>query len=62
MGAAAPQLSEAQMKESREAAAAALDQSASMYGFDTEVGKRIFNEGRQAFDPTYNSRIKEVTN
>lgn len=53
---------EAQVKESNDAAKRALDQSASMYGFEHEVGKRIFNEGRGAFDPTYNSRVKEVAN
>ena len=33
-----------------------LREGAREYGFETEEGARIFNEGRSAFDPSYNAR------
>jgi len=62
MGGAPPQLTEAQIAEANKQQAEELDRTAPWYGLETGAGKRIFNEGRRAFDPTYNSRkSQEVT-
>jgi hypothetical protein len=56
----APKLSEAEEKERRKALKRQMQEGARLYGFETETGARIFNEGRSAFDPTYNAREKAV--
>ena len=61
MGAAeAPKLTEAEQAKADEARAKELDRSAGRFGNFGKVGKSILNEGREAFDPTYNSANKEV--
>jgi hypothetical protein len=54
------QLTEAELKAQRKADKKRFKESAAEYGLETEMGARIFNEGRGAFDPHYNSRVKEV--
>ena len=57
MGSGAPaELTEAEKKGQRKAEKRAMKESARQYGFSTEAGARIFNEGRGAFDPNFNSR------
>jgi hypothetical protein len=60
MGQASAEITEAQKQEAAKATAEELDRSAGTFGLSTEAGKKIFNEGRKAFDPTYNARLKEV--
>jgi len=51
--------SEEKVKEAAEARKQRLKESASLYGFggkQHKVGRTILNEGRRAFDPTYNAR------
>lgn len=58
--AADPKILEAQRLEERERLNASLNRSAGLMGLESETAKRVFREGRAAFDPTYNSRKKAV--
>ncbi len=51
---------EAQKAEALRVREADVTRSASGYGLKTKEGKRIFLEGRAAFNPEYNSAEKEV--
>jgi hypothetical protein len=60
-GAAAPQLTEAQIAEANKANTAAALRTANWMGFETPAAKSIFTEGAGAFDPSFNARnLREV--
>jgi uncharacterized membrane-anchored protein len=52
----AAKLTPEEEKAARKAEKRRLKEGAREYGFSTEMGARIFNEGRGAFDPNYNAR------
>lgn len=56
MGQASAELTEAQKTENAKALTEEMDRSASGWGFETPQGRKVFNEGRTAFDPRYNAR------
>lgn len=55
----ATELTEAQKVDASKLREADVNRSASGYGLKTAAGKRIFLEGRAAFDPNFNSADKE---
>lgn len=57
LGAATPKPEEleARAKESKKERKRALNETATRMGIQTKEGRRIFREGRAAFDPSYNS-------
>jgi len=52
----AAKLTPEEEKAARKAEKRRMKEGAREYGFSTEMGARIFNEGRAAFDPNYNVR------
>ena len=61
-GAASPQLTEAQLAETKKADDAAALRTASWMGFESDQAKKIFVEGPESFNPAFNSRkLQEVT-
>lgn len=59
-GAAAdPKILEAQRQEERERLKENLNRSAGLLGLESKQAKKVFREGRAAFDPTYNARRKQ---
>lgn len=55
-----PKVTEAAQERSRKDREFSMNRSAGSFGVKTEMGKRIFREGRAAFDPNYNSADKSV--
>lgn len=57
--AADPKIAEAIRQEGRERMKESLNRSAGLLGLESKEAKRVFREGRSAFDPTYNARRKQ---
>ena len=56
----APEVIEAQTTAHKKEQKRLLNESAGRMGITTKAGRRIFREGRSAFDPNYNSATPEL--
>lgn len=60
MGSAPAQPTAAELAATETATREELDSNAGNYGVETKEGKKLLVMGRAAFDPSYNSRLKET--